>query len=111
MSFWRDESLEQFLCSDLEQAQYLLIGGGEIEEGKKGFGIFCATNDEFTAYRARRKIRQDLNNFVEIVVNSPDIREKIAKEFQAPVPFAPTNTGVDTISNPENSLICEEPIP
>ena len=85
MSFWLTDSLKKFLVSE-EDAKFLLVGSGEIEEGKFGCGIFCATNDEFTAYRARKLIQQSSDNEVWIVLNSLSTRTKIAQMLGGVLP-------------------------
>ena len=79
MSFWLTESLRSFLSQDKENAKFLVVGDGEIEEGKFGFGIFCYTDDFFTAYRARTLIRQNPKNTADIYPNTPEVLIEISK--------------------------------
>jgi hypothetical protein len=79
MAFWLTESLRKFLSTNQESAKFLLIGSGELEEGKFGYGIFCATDNEFTAYRAQKLISQNQDNEVQIFPNTPSVREELSR--------------------------------
>lgn len=98
--FWLTENLKPFLVEDKTTAKYVLVGSGEMEEGKFGYGIFCGVNDPFTAYRVRNIIRMDPKNEVDFSENSPELLQKISDELQKVIDQARQETANQGQSQP-----------